>query len=211
MLPDGRTSQLAKTEDLSSGPACSSNFSWVSGSGREESPGSAVTRPECISQTGLLLETSLLPLQALLQCVLRSLEPTGSRGPFQPPRLCAPGLFASPWPRVPVSVLLSEHGGIRGLRVGTTHPSSSPRPTPGPGAGTCCPCLRPGQAWVWMILGRPTWSLRDSGPPPPCGCEAGMLVAYPALLHSSSVQVQVSSGSLAASLLERKRRIKQLS
>lgn len=62
--------------------------------------------------------------------------------------------------------------------------------------------------------GRPSWSLRDSGPPPPCGCEAGMLVAYPALLHSSSVQVQVSSvfsGSLAASLLERKRRIKQLS
>lgn len=55
----------------------------------------------------------------------------------------------------------------------STHPSSSPRPTPGPGAGTCCPCLRPGQAWVWMILGRPSWSLRDSGPPPPCGCEAG--------------------------------------
>lgn len=35
-------------------PACSSNFSWVSGSSREESPGSAVTWPECIFPDGVI-------------------------------------------------------------------------------------------------------------------------------------------------------------
>lgn len=34
-------------------PVCSSNLSWVSGSSREESPGSAVTWPECIFPDGV--------------------------------------------------------------------------------------------------------------------------------------------------------------
>ena len=97
MLPDGWTSQLTQTQDHSSGlPVLPTLAGFLAAAGKSPLDLPSLGQ-SAFSQTESLLANGLPLPQALLRCVPRSLEPTGSGGPFQLPQLYASGLSESLW------------------------------------------------------------------------------------------------------------------
>lgn len=188
-----------------------------------KSPGSRLIRPECISQTRSLLAISPPPRQALLQCVPAGTywvsRPLPAPTALRPRAVCVP---AATGPRISLDTSPRARQDP-GSPSSKTHPSSSSRPKPGPGA-----VAPPGLCSLFPGPTRPG-SLRSwSGAALPCGMglwapesEAdfsaqvrgghGRWVTL-CRLPSSSFRVPPAffSGSLVASLRERRQRVEQL-
>ena len=188
-----------------------------------KSPGSLLIRPECISQTRSLLAISPPPRQALLQCV-----PAGTywvSRPLPAPTALRPGAVCVPAAAGPrISLDTSPRAGRGpGSPRSKTHPSSNAQAWAwsSGSTGTLQSVSGPHQTWVSEILERCSSSLRDGTLGPGEESEAdfsaqvrgghGRWVTL-CRLPSSSFRVPPAffSGSLVASLRERKQRVEQL-
>lgn len=111
-------------------PSGSLDFSQVSGSRKRQSPGSAVARRACISQT----RSPVWPVYRCCRCSFkyapRSLEPTGSRLHFQSPQLYLPAFVCVPAAARPCNYLSARRAGT-GLSETARHTTLQVPPATG--------------------------------------------------------------------------------
>lgn len=173
VLPDGRTSQLAKTRDSTSGPKCSSDVSRLFSSGEGQSPLDPQSPGRMPFLNGVTPCGQSTALRVLLQCAPRSMEPPRPAAPCSLHSSICRGLLASELWRDPVSCMSVRTGWEQVSLFRTTRPapssSSRRRSEPGPGAwapqGLSSPCfpalpgLGPDEAGVTRLIlaGLPGW------------------------------------------------------